>query len=429
MMMRAALLLLPWLAACGDGLPAPSDAGGDDGPVTGLVRVQYWPHQNGLEGNTAAGRPVIFLNPDDSIVLVTRTRDDGTANAFVPAGSSVTVVASDGSLWTYLDIQPGDELTIGPPPVPTEQVMVRLRAPAAPEGSTYWLYTTCDRGFPTYVTGIETPGGVMVPLTLCDGGVTDLLLTSRKQFVDTTDKYIFISGQRLSEGDNITFTGPYLSAGSSVTAVNVPISIGYLEVRQLLVGRDLMLDTQGIGNTVMFAHNGMATMATPMPVPADAILVTQLDDLGTGNRTGLHHVVSWGPATSSTQIDFSQLIDSLVRPPALDLAKREVSWFHSRDGLIPESAIVTLFVDGVPWTIASAFHTDRDGGAAVHLPVLPGAFGRLLPGEFQTDVDAVTLHGTSSMRTRLLSWTPGAPWPIAEPSGHVLFQTTNDNGL
>ncbi|MBA3463653.1 MAG: hypothetical protein H0T46_27090 [Deltaproteobacteria bacterium] len=428
--MRAALLLLPWLAACGDGLPAPSDAGGDDGPTTGLVRVQYWPQPNNLPGNAAAGRPVIFLNPDDSIALVTRTRDDGTANAFVPAGSSVTVVASDGSLWSYLDIQPGDELTIGPPPVPVEQVMVTLRAPAAPDGSTYWLYTTCDRGFPSFVTGIETPFGLRTALTVCDGGLTDLLLVSRKQFIDTPDKFIFLPGQRLSEGASITFSEPYLRAETGVIATSVPISIGFLEVRQLLVGRDLMLDTQGIGNTVMFASNGMASMLTPVPVHPDATLVTQLDDLGTGRRTGLHHVISWGPATTLTLVDFGELIDSLVRPPALDVAKREVNWFHGRDGVIPESAIVTLFVDGVPWTLASAFHSDGDGNAWLHLPVLPGAFGRALPGEFQTEVDAVTLHGTSSMRTRLLSWTPGGPWPIgAERTGRVLFQTTNHNVL
>jgi len=65
-------------------------------------------------GVPEAGATVVFVGADGNPVAAGVTGADGTARHDLLAGGSVTVVEPDlGSLFTFLDLQPGDELQVG----------------------------------------------------------------------------------------------------------------------------------------------------------------------------------------------------------------------------------------------------------------------------------------------------------------------------
>ncbi|HEY4059259.1 MAG TPA: hypothetical protein VGM39_21730 [Kofleriaceae bacterium] len=149
--MKLSRLILVLLAACGGGSGSDVDGGVDpDGAVapdapTSVVTVHlYDGHQ------PVAGRAVAFLKADDSVVAETMTDATGTASAPMPAGGSVTVAGAgvtNGTVYTYLDVKNGQELTIGAPtsaPTTPFQISVTIPSTVQPTAQDFLVNATCN---------------------------------------------------------------------------------------------------------------------------------------------------------------------------------------------------------------------------------------------------------------------------------------------
>jgi hypothetical protein len=133
--MRREVVILFVLAACGGSGGSSPDAARADGLIdsspdatpTGLVSVTV------LEaGQPVAGAAVVFSDPDGHVVSTSTTGPDGKAAETLAAGSSVTCDPTFGTgtthaLLTIFDVQPGDQLVMGDPVMPSPA--------ASPEGT------------------------------------------------------------------------------------------------------------------------------------------------------------------------------------------------------------------------------------------------------------------------------------------------------
>ena len=113
----------------------------------------------GDDGSPAVGLPVAFLNADDSVVLETVTGADGSASATMAAGGSVTLapgitVAPTGQtarpqVFTFLAVQPGDNLLVGSPAAAAAMNQLQINIPTAdnPDGNgSFSVGANCGAG-------------------------------------------------------------------------------------------------------------------------------------------------------------------------------------------------------------------------------------------------------------------------------------------
>lgn len=101
------------------------------------------------------GRAVAFLRPDDAVVAEVMTDTTGTASAAMPDGGSVTVAAAGvvtttggfATVYTYLGVKNGQELTIGKPKSAAAtpfKITVTVPATAEPTAQNFLFNSTCN---------------------------------------------------------------------------------------------------------------------------------------------------------------------------------------------------------------------------------------------------------------------------------------------
>ncbi|HEY4180818.1 MAG TPA: hypothetical protein VGM90_28430 [Kofleriaceae bacterium] len=150
--MKLSRIVLVLLAACGGGsspdvdggLTDPDGAVSPDAALSAVTIHLYEGHQ------PVAGRAVAFLKPDDSVISETVTDATGTASAPMPAGGSVSVAGAgvvNGTVYTYLGVKNGQELTIGTPTPATStpfQISVTIPAGEQPTAQNFMVNATCN---------------------------------------------------------------------------------------------------------------------------------------------------------------------------------------------------------------------------------------------------------------------------------------------
>lgn len=438
--MRGWAFVVLLIAGCGDGRTINSDGGDGVDAAGGLVTVRVLQRSNTGDGDTSVGGlDVFFQYPDSQLALATRTLADGTANAYMREPGFVTVIESSSRFWTYVGAKPGDVLVLGatrPTPVIND---LTIKIPAAPGATEYTLHTSCSIPELTSVnvTGGDNAQGISRPVNDCNNGTIDMLLLARQEFQAAGDRYIYRPDVAIAPLATVTIQGPYLSTSSTTTLVNVPAGIGYVALRQDLIGRARVYDSQQFGDSLIYASGGSGSTVTPMPHPEGTTIVSYLDDLGTFSRAGLDHVIEWGPASAVTTIDLG--VDALppfVGSPQWDAAAGAIVWRQSMTATVPESVVGDVAfgqpfnVPDLLWRVVAPFDANVEGESRLRLPVLPRA--TLQPPTEIATPSVVTLHsgrGYDHDRLHLLSWTPGARWPIEGATGRVSYQTFNANEL
>lgn len=241
------------VAACGHVVPQAPDGGGtgdgsvsDSGNVTdssnetdggvdapsnvrGTVRVTVLDRSG--NGAPAVGVPVVFIDPDGTLVKTASADSNGKADADVlPGGSVTTVVALTSSyqIRTTLGIKPGDDLVLGSRSADTTAAgNVTVSWPQAPGSPAfYYIYGPC--GFATLVNG-STLAATMPITNGCKPDTTEILVWARDSaggtvsFNDKANVPLVIGGTVTMANawtGSLSFTASYtnLTSIGSITA-------------------------------------------------------------------------------------------------------------------------------------------------------------------------------------------------------------------
>ena len=181
-------------------------------------------------GQAAIGVTVVFLNPDNSVVLETTTDSNGRAESLMPLGGSVTAFDAvvDGpalpNLYTFLGVQNGMTLLAGnidgnKPAGITLNVTVPLAMPLAMANVHYRISSPCLQS-PVNTSTLTTQVTLTTGLNDCTTQV-DFLVEATFAGTDALGS-IYNQGVTVNAGD-ITLTGTYAAVTNTTqTTMNLP---------------------------------------------------------------------------------------------------------------------------------------------------------------------------------------------------------------
>jgi hypothetical protein len=278
--MSPRILLLAAVAACNpvvahlpDADLTKKDAAIDAAPQLVTVTVL---DLNGT-GALLVGVPVVFVNPNGTVVAHPSTDVHGKAAAEVLAGASVTAVLqpqpTSFTLFTVQAVKPGDDIVIGPPAVDYSSAGTFNVTFSAATGATYYyVYGPCGSNYSA------TAGTVAVPmLKSCK---LDSMEIQVHAFNNTGASvgYVSMTGVSLANGA-VTMPSTY-SAYTNVTAT-------YSNVSQLsgVQTQRFAPTDENYGTNSTYATPAGATLANIVggPVSSTATIQSQFQD-NNGNR-------------------------------------------------------------------------------------------------------------------------------------------------
>jgi len=405
--MRPAVIAVV-LAACGDGRVAPDATPIDAGDRVGLVSVQV------LTNDLSAGRyEVYFQNADSSLVLATRTLDDGSANAFMAAGGFVTVGTSN-TLWTFSDVQVGDHLIIDQRPQfgSSQQTTFRLRLPPEPRATSIQLQTTCGLTDATAAQSVA----LLIGLGNCAPGLDMLALA-----YGDPGPISYLYRDSVAIAPTVTLDAPYRPIETSTIEVtNAPFA-GVRTLQTVFGTHGALYSTFPFGQ----ATDGRLSLSTPMPLPPGTRVMTDASSLDF-TQAYVQHVVRWDPVGPLTQLDLSEQVHPLTSQPRFEPTSSTIRWTEDPSGLTPNAALVAMSFDFTnSWWIAGP----RGADPVIRVPVLPGTAHQPHSeiGVFQL-INIADDGGYAQVREQLAGWQLGQPWPITGDSGHVVYETLSGLG-
>ena len=414
-----AVVLGGLVAACGDGLAPPDAVPPIDGP-SGRVTVR-------LGASESPTAQVIFQNADSSLVLATRTGEDGTANAYMAPGGFVTVI-EDGSfnkfLYTWAGVQPGDELTFNTPfvPVGVESPSFPIQVPLDPGHTIYQVLTSCGASI------LENPGGIsFVTLGGTCSAREDMIALSAS-VATGTERYLYGADVTL-DGSIIELPGPWRPFDTArVEVTGAPVATQQMNVGMTLLDEgDSINGTDRGGSFELVGGAGVLEFATPLPAGVGALV--RLTPSFQPDLTSSVRAVRWGPVQATMRIDLAQGLRAYREFPTYLRGQHAIRWSEEGAGKAAD-AVITEFgwrgADSEPrsWVIVAPGNDD----AIVRFPVLPLA--ELMPQSdsmiFQpSTLTTLRLDGGGYARVKKtlpITWGSGASWPMDADEGTVVIQ-------
>ena len=397
--MRGALasaLAMLLLAGCGsvsnppggDGGPGSGDGGesqpdaGAPGPVT--VRVLGPPDRTAQEGVAVA-----FFGPDGALVQVVDTDGGGLATAeLLPGGAVILFVPPPPVMgtsllraWAVLDVQPGDEITLGPSPAGINERVGQMLLELGPlDGAgAYWAHTPCG-----YFPGSAAGAGV-VPITVfshCDDSPFPFVALADSQ---TALHSIVEPSVAFSDGSTFVSGADWQPvAPSQVNLVDLPDDLAHVQggfPRARVSGVDLAVNLPFVGADITGDTAGIAPVRLS-GVDSQLELSVGPEQQGLGNQ-----LATFWPGDGDVTISAEELLLPWIGPPLLDLDRRRLSFVAAGDA--PWDATYVDFIwsvvdedtgsfqEGV-WTIVGP-----PGRGELVLPEVPDGFSDYLPERFE----------------------------------------------
>lgn len=423
--MRAALVLVAALAACGDGIGALDGTVAPDSP-RGIVRVR-------VTGPDAQAIRVIFQNADSSLVLATRTDLAGTANAFMAPGGFVTIVAPNGfqqQIYTWFDVQPGDELALGEPfrlPGPLAPSF-RVTVPEDPGQQNFALSTTCGDWALSAPEVLTT----QIFLSGCAEQHDVLIMNSDPSFQN--EHYLFVDGVTLA-GAVLSLKTPFRPFDiARVEVHNVPSHLFDMGVSMMLFENGFAMQNSLRGNSFAIV-GGSGAIDLPMMLPAGATVMMSMQPSFSPNGAGAPRVIRWGPPQAVTSIDLAATaLRPYTEPPTYLRGTHALRWSEWNAGVQADAVLVTWGWQDFSLGGNYEWHVfaPRTEDTTLQLPVLP--YADLMPGPnamLQHPYELTNIKadgGYAKLRTWLpITWTGGRSWPIDSTSGTVVLQQLGSN--
>lgn len=411
------LVAIVLLAACGDGGTAPDAAATIDAPA-GLVRVRY-------RGSVLDGHAVFFQNADGSLALATRTGQDGTANAFMAPGGSVTLIdikPSGQFLSTWTAVQAGDEIVVDDPEMNggTTLTTISLSFELDPSAVIYRLHSSCGMQNLSGAVG----GSLLVTLADCGGRADMLVFASGDEF-----HYLYAENVPVVAGGFVTLAGPYRPVEASTVAVTgVDARAPYLDVRLRLIGEHRFLfddSSELFGFADVTLSGGSGSTGVSVLRPPGGTMLTQISEpLATG--VGAHRLVHWGPPAETTTFEVgARTLRRYATRPRYAPLDHVITWTEEATGARADAVIATFgwFRPEIGGSFDWRIFAPRGAEPIVRLPVLPDPAYAVHAGD--TIIQPYILTnialdgGYDRLRTTLPSRWPargGSTWP-AEATG------------
>ena len=277
-MIRALVIASLFAAACGK-VQALSDAPGSgsdidahvgpDANPRGTVKVTVFDPSG--TGATPTGIPVVFIDPDGTLVANVPTDSNGKAQADVLPGASVTAVfapaADTYQMDAVLGVKPGDDLVIADTAPTAATGVFNVSYPGLSGATQYYAYGPCGSsaqatGGPAQLTfnAYCTVSPMTVGVAAYDANFNLL-------------GYIEQAGVTFSDGGSTTITGNWGNQISmTASATNVPS-----DVTNVSFYRTIRYPS-GLGLTMGGAapSNQMVMVSAAVPSAAKAIMQTTL---------------------------------------------------------------------------------------------------------------------------------------------------------
>ena len=435
--MRSAIALV-LLAACGDGIGAPDATLGPDAAL-GLVKVRY------LGEGALALNAVFFLNADSSLVLATRTSLDGTANAYMADGGSVTIVIPRGGtqfMYTWLAVKSGDDLVVDERGslITNELADFSIKIPADPAVEGFKLNSSCGAQDLTGADRFAVPA----LLSQCDGAADMLVYTLRSGSVES---YLYRRDVPITRGGGVVFDEAYRPIDSATIRVTgVPPAVQAIFAGQALMGRSRELYgvqtasvPKGVGaqDGTIVPDNGTGTFTHAMPLPPTGTLETTLDP-EFDNVLCQQHVVVWGPPSAVTQIAYdARPLRRFHERPTYLRDQNAIRWSEEPEGSSGDAVRTRMawfrfdpnFNGQFDWQIVGPRGTEP----ILRLPVLPSP--QLQPGSEFSSVQPFELEtiqadgGYDRIRPRIHGPWNLRPWPADGASGRLDFMELTPNSV
>ncbi|HPH65592.1 MAG TPA: hypothetical protein PLF40_07605 [Kofleriaceae bacterium] len=319
-------LLVP---ACGsivkqDPDAAPTDACQTciDAPTTGVVKVTVV-----NRGAIVPNADVVFQNADDTVVAVAKSGPDGTAQATMRTGGSVTVVmpliapATSQTVYTFLAVEPGDQLATDRVTVTTTKVSRVFNLPTVVGATSYDVRTECGNAL-----GNATPSVTIMVDTGCT--MSNIYVTAR----GPTPRSFFAPNVTIPAGvldlTNRTFTN---SVQLAATLTNTPAVVTSAQSSaQLVVGKLEMTAPDGTALTYPLPLSPLTTGLLKVAdiANADAFILTSIR-----RSSGASQLFFERTANAAFTFDVGQnQLPWLLAAPAVDLNANTILWTESNEG-------------------------------------------------------------------------------------------------
>lgn len=237
-------------AAVDAAIDAPPDA-----PETGLVTITVYDATH----VPAPGVPVVFQDPDGSVVSEASTDAQGMASATMEAGGSVTCHGGPAAntLYTFTAVKPGDQLLVGTAgPPATFQVSFKL--PAVANAYEYSVQTRCGSG------GAGSGANPVATVGLSCSPV-DLYVSAKDQTVNHFTMAAFYKANvSVASGDTIDLTGETYQplATTTIEVDNVPPQVTTVSASIELWDGKFLFENMIAG---LGLASGKATGSVPLP--------------------------------------------------------------------------------------------------------------------------------------------------------------------
>ena len=419
--MRSLCVVLVLAAGCGKVLHVtPDGSGGRDGGGSDGSGADPTVYLTVLStdgsGQPDAAAIAVFQDGTGAVVRDGLVAADGTAQAALPMGGSVTVIDVTMEsmtnrliqVTTISDVKPGDHLTVGSTRSPTafdgaQATMTATFTPFSSDG--YHSFTTsCGNSFGP-VSGAGPSTAPLPFYDACHGATFDLLSTVETSTSPPDDEYVYQTGLTYAANGNVTVPDTWTGMNDlAVTMTNTPADLS-----------DLTVAHSGFMGEVDTATVSVAVPPTPgvdsatvryAPVGTRGLTTISLRSTA---ESGLQQLEDrTNSVTSSLGIDMSQLQLPWVGPAGETTTN--VSW-DQVDGGTPDARFVTWignWTDGngtnnnLNWTIE-----DGKADSSITLPALPASYAMYDPSKvsgvrpmsgFVVYVDYANLDGYDQAR-------------------------------
>jgi hypothetical protein len=240
----ACLCAISLAAACGkvkssvDGgggsadAPAAPDAGPDANP-RGTVHVTVI--DNNGTGAPVVNAPVVFFDPDGTMVADVKTDGSGQAQADVLPGATATaiwILANNGyQIMTITGVKPGDDLTFGytQPDDSADGQFTVNNVPTYGGASSYTVYGPCGSAG----LGAGAPIATLSLYKDCEGTATELVVVA-KDANGALIASLTKTGVTYTSGGSISLTGSSYTSAKTFTGTysNVPAGVSEIDMQR-----------------------------------------------------------------------------------------------------------------------------------------------------------------------------------------------------
>lgn len=331
-----------------------------------------------FDGTPQAGVKVYFQNPDSSLISNTVTDDTGVATALMPNGGYVSAVDAFGTavpaglprreLHIFAGVKPGDHLNLSDQSNFGSQ---EVEITGAPDNDSsvvrYDMQSPCGR------QSIVNQGSATSPIWTVSldnpCATTDFLLTS----IDDAGQVVhWAYAPNTAVGATLDFSSAGLSNAPTTKTYaldNADAFNGEMLVEQKLASPRGIVGEFG---RLAFDPNSNLLLATSMDLPNFANAIDIVDTSATINFDAVHHLLDWGPFSTSYTVDVGARVLPDVSAPRIDTGLHQLTWTQAIGGAVPDFVTAWAIVQrSEPTNQMWQFWIAAPAGTAITMPTLP----------------------------------------------------------